>query len=109
MARSTLSSKIIPQMAQSLKVKVLELLKEVPCVSVTADIWTDRNMHSFLGVTVHFFATNPKTNQFGLQSVLLTCQHFLGRHTGINIGLAFEDCLDAYNIMDKASILTAYA
>ena len=108
MARSTLCQKTIPRLVEALHQKMADWLKEAACVSVTADIWTDRNLHSFLGVTVHFLGNNPKTNQYGLQSVMLTCQHFIGRHTGINIGQAFEDCLESYQLIDKVSI-AAYA
>ena len=83
---------------------MVDWLKKAACVSVTADIWTDKNLHSFLGVTVYFLGSNSKTDQYGLQSVMFTCQHFIIRHTGINIGQAFEDCLESYQLIDKVTI-----
>ena len=41
-------------------------------VSVTIDIWTDRKMRSYVGVTAHYMLDG------GLKSALLTCQRFTG-------------------------------
>ena len=40
-------------MLQSTQNKITQVLDKSSDVSLTADIWTDRRMDSFLGVTVH--------------------------------------------------------
>lgn len=74
-------------------------LEKTDTVSVTVDIWTDRTMHGFLGVTAHFMEldrSNPS-----LQSVLLSCERFTGSHTGERISEKFEEVCDNFNIKHK--------
>ena len=103
MARSTLTSKVLPQLRAEGTKKVMDLLSQHSNISLTTDIWTDRTMHSYLGVTAHIMGTNPKTGRYGLSSVLLTCQHFRGRHTGERIAQAFDSIVEDYNIGAKVS------
>ena len=103
MARSTLTSKVLPQLRAEDTKKVMDLLSQHSNISLTTDIWTDRTMHSYLGVTAHIMGTNPKTGSYGLLSVLLTCQHFRGRHTGERIAQSFDSIVEDYNIGAKVS------
>ena len=54
------------------KAKLKDILYQVCDVSITVDIWSDRRMRSFLGVTVHYI------HEFVLQSSLLSCVHMTG-------------------------------
>jgi hypothetical protein len=49
-------------------------------VTLTLDMWSDRRMRSFMGITVHFLSTDMK-----LQSYLLDFKHFSEKHTGENM------------------------
>lgn len=49
-------------------------------VSVTVDIWSDRRMRGFLGVTAHWI--NIEDDRLELKSQLLACNRFKGSHTG---------------------------
>ena len=102
MARSTLSSKL-PQMKEKGKIVVRNMLTENNSVALTTDIWTDRTMRSYLGVTAHIFGKNPKTGKTGLLSLLLTCQQFKGRHTGERIAEKFDNVIDDFNLNTKDS------
>ena len=73
-------------------------------ISMTADIWSDRTMRSYLGVTAHLLGTNPRTGEHGLISLLLTCQRFVGRHTGEAIARAFEAVIEEYHVAEKVSV-----
>ncbi|XP_019731263.1 uncharacterized protein LOC109519280 [Hippocampus comes] len=74
-------------------------------VSLTTDIWTDRTMRSFLGVTAHLLAPHPKTQTYQLLSILLTCQKFKGRHTGEAIARSFDNVLEDFGIGNKAEFI----
>ena len=49
-----------------------ERLREVENVSVTVDLWSDRKMRSYMGVTVHYLHGNE------LKSGLLCCLRITG-------------------------------
>uniref|UniRef100_A0A4W6C0P2 HAT C-terminal dimerisation domain-containing protein n=1 Tax=Lates calcarifer TaxID=8187 RepID=A0A4W6C0P2_LATCA len=68
-------------------------------VSVTVDIWSDRKMRGFLGVTVHWIEKEAERIQ--LKSNLLACEHFQGSHTAERICDQFESICDEYNIKHK--------
>ncbi|KAK9952779.1 hypothetical protein ABG768_018586 [Culter alburnus] len=74
-SRKTISDKQIP---------VLKLETQA-FVSVTTDLWSDRRLRSFPGVTAHV--------------------HFTGRHTGEQIASAFEEIPDEYGIRQKISYI----
>ena len=101
MSQSTLREKTLPRIALAVRQKILNLLEHCRNVALTTDIWTDRTMRSYLGVTAHFIGINPKTNQNGLQSVLLTCRQFDGRHAGSNIAQTFEEVVETFNLTGK--------
>ena len=101
MARSTFTSQTLPKKKPEAQEKIITLLAQHESVSITADIWSDRAMRSFLGVTAHILGRNPKTGSCGLLSLLLTCQRFHGRHTGENIAQAFEGFIEEFHIGDK--------
>ena len=53
-ARSTITKKTLPDMHETLKKKILNMLSQQKSVSLTVDIWSDRTMHGYLGITAHF-------------------------------------------------------
>uniref|UniRef100_A0A669DT20 HAT C-terminal dimerisation domain-containing protein n=2 Tax=Oreochromis niloticus TaxID=8128 RepID=A0A669DT20_ORENI len=74
-------------------------LSETDHVSVTVDIWSDRRMRGFLGITVHWI--QRETERMQLKSKLLAFDRFKGLHTGERICEKFEAICDEYNIKDK--------
>lgn len=48
------------------------LVEHADTVALTVDIWSDRRMRGFLGVTVHFMEGNE------LSTALLSCKRFFG-------------------------------
>lgn len=56
-------------------------------------------MRSFFGMTGHFIV------DFDLQTVMLSCQRFKGRHTADNIYQVYDDVLDNYSIQNKVSFI----
>lgn len=84
--RKTITAKCIPLLVKGVKYTIKKKLQTQSSVSVTADIWSDQIMWK-IGVTAH--RLNQTENQ--LESFLLDCRQFSGRHNGENIGLAFDE------------------
>ena len=74
----------------------MEKLKKKSTVSLTTDILSDRRLRSFLRVTAHL--CNKSKDCYALESYLLDCRHFPGRHSGERISSAFEDITEEYGI-----------
>lgn len=102
-SRSTVTS-TITKLASKQEEDLRSLLSNVPNVSVTIDIWSDRKMRGFLGVTAHMLELKP--NGLSLRSVLLCCQRFKGSHTGEKIGEAFETLCTTYGLKNKIDYIT---
>ena len=64
-------------------------------VCLTLDIWSSRQMRSYLGVTCHFIA------DFKLQSLMLACRRFMGSHTGDEIATHFEEIVESFDLTGK--------
>lgn len=75
-------------------------LSQALSVNLTVDIWSDRLMRGFLGITAHYILNNTSHPPL-LQSALLSMSRFKGSHTGDNIALAFEGILDHFDIRGK--------
>lgn len=70
-SRTTIAEKCIPDLAEKVKMQICEILKKQGSVSVTVDIWSDRTMRSFLGITAH--VCNTSEDVYKLDSFLLDC------------------------------------
>ena len=92
-------------MYASVKKQVEMLLAKQSFFSVTVDIWTDRIMRSYLGITAHTVNITPITKKMKLQSVLLKFQRFTGSHTAENIFEAFHEAMDEANLKKKVEII----
>uniref|UniRef100_A0A672S8E9 HAT C-terminal dimerisation domain-containing protein n=1 Tax=Sinocyclocheilus grahami TaxID=75366 RepID=A0A672S8E9_SINGR len=102
-ARSTIAFKQIPQLVTRVKECLKSSLADQKFVSVTADIWSDRTLRSYLGVTAH--VCNSTANEYTLKSFLLDCRRFKGCHNADNIVAAFDEILEEYNINDKVEFI----
>lgn len=97
-ARSTVSSRL-GCMAEDVRQQITQRLLDVRSVNVTLDIWSDRRMRSYLGITAHYVLSSSETS--GLSSSLLVCRRFSGSHTGERIAAELESTLDLYGIKQK--------
>ena len=88
--RRTITVKLESIVAEK-REKIKLLLTGAKHVSVTVDIWSDRRMRGFLGVTGHALSTSEGVQQ---NSYLLACNRFKGSHTG-------EQMCDEYDIKQK--------
>ena len=67
----------LPELEEKLKTKFKHMLDFAKYVSVTLDLWSDRRMRAYLGITFHFI--NVETAK--LESYCLGCFRMKGRHT----------------------------
>uniref|UniRef100_A0A4W5K373 HAT C-terminal dimerisation domain-containing protein n=1 Tax=Hucho hucho TaxID=62062 RepID=A0A4W5K373_9TELE len=96
--RRTLTSKV-ENLATERRSKLKTQLSNTDHVSVTVDIWSDRKMRGFLGVTVHCMEKDGERIQ--LKSNLLACDCFKGPHIAERICEQFEAICGEYSIKDK--------
>lgn len=97
-SRRTITSKLDDLVAER-QLKLKNDLAKADNVSVTVDIWSDRRMRGFLGVTAHWLSTENLSLQ--LKSQLLACNRFKGSHTGERICEEFEQICEEYQIRRK--------
>lgn len=75
-------------------------LKAAKWVSLTIDMWSDRRMRAFLGITVHFL------NELMIfESFVLDCASFEGKHTSDNISNKCAAIVESYEIQDKIAFV----
>lgn len=97
-SRGTVSSRI-SDMVQKQREFIKNQLEQKSWISTTVDIWSDRKMRGYLGVTAH--AIEIEKPNISLKSYLLSCNRFTGSHTGEKISTAFEAICDEYAIKNK--------
>lgn len=104
-SRTTISEKQIPVLVRTVKETVSKKLETQSSVSLTTDIWSDRRLCSFLGVTAHVCNKSNASDSYELNSYLLDCRCFTGRHSGERIASAFEEITEEYGIRQKISYI----
>lgn len=97
-SRCTITRRV-SDLASEKQTSIKSKLEKTDTLSVTVDIWTDRAMRGFLGVTAHFMELDRSSPR--LQTVLLNCERFTGSHTGQRISDAFEEICDYFHIKHK--------
>lgn len=97
-SRRTITSKL-DSLVSERQMKLKTQLAMADNVSVTVDIWSDRRMRGFLGVTAHWIDIQDDCLQ--LKSQLLACNRFKGSHTGERICEEFEQICEEYQIKAK--------
>lgn len=100
-ARSTVSSVSIPRLVEVKKENIKKQLAEASSVPVTTNIWTDRKMRSYFGVTAHTLTIDEKNEELSIQSNLLNCERVHWKNTGEKIAMIFESYAEEYSIKNK--------
>lgn len=94
--RKHLSTKLLKAKFDAVKEKVMTKVQQASCINLTIDLWTNRQMRSFLGITAHFISNN-----WEMESVMLGCNRVMGRHTAENILAWFEEVIAEFHIQQK--------
>ena len=97
--RRTLTNKLLVERHALLHNKVQHLVKSAESVCVTIDLWSSRQMRSFIGITGHTIL------DYSLRSVLFACKRVKGRHTADNIAHHYEEIMAAFDIGTKISAI----
>lgn len=101
-SRATLRNNLLPERAASIETKLKREFSDVSCVYLTLDLWTNRRMVSFLGVTAHFIDCS-----WELKSRVIACDYFPDRHTAVNIAASYEDVVTKFGIRNKVRRVVA--
>ena len=72
-----------------------DILQEAECVSLTLDLWSNRQMRGFLGITCHV------VKDWNLLSLMIECQRFRGHHTAENIWHYYSEPIASHGISEK--------
>ena len=94
-SRKHLSSKLLSDKSASVESELKDSLRTAPSVCLTIDLWSNRQMRGFMGVTGHYI------HDWVMQSVMIACKRFKGRHTADNIRQEYEEIVSTYEISDK--------
>lgn len=89
------SSKLLTEHCTKIYTNICYYINLAPQVCWTLDIWSNRQMRTYLDVTGHFIVN------FKLQSVMLSCLHFHGPHNVDIIFCYFEDIVTSFQITGK--------
>ena len=99
MSRRTITTKLDEVVAER-RMTLKSDLENADSVSVTVDIWSDRQMRGFFGVTVHWLMTSAD-DSLSLKSALLACSRFKGSHTGERICEEFQQVCEDFKLRKK--------
>ncbi|XP_043218614.1 E3 SUMO-protein ligase ZBED1-like isoform X1 [Amphibalanus amphitrite] len=89
--------------AEAVKKELKETLARLPpdqAVSLTMDLWTNRQLLSFLGITAHFVS-----EKHCLRADLLAFRRFYGAHTAENIISAFEEVTQEFGLRHRIAVV----
>lgn len=101
-ARTTIRNVLLSQYITKME-NILSLeLKDLNRIYLTLELWTNRQMTSFLGVTVHYVSKD-----WELKSRVLGCDHFNGRHTAFNIPSPYEETVNRFSIEGQVKKVVA--
>ena len=71
-SRKHLSTKLLEEKSSSIQNDVRRSLQNAPSVCLTIDLWSNRQMKGFMGITGHFILDCT------MQSVMIACKRFKG-------------------------------
>lgn len=95
-SRKHLSYVLLQKKYEHIKVTVKETLGKVKTVNLTIDLWSNRQMRSYLGINAHLL-----TEDWSMESLVLGCNRVRGRHTSDNIMLWYEEIVSEFCVGEK--------
>lgn len=98
-SRKYLSSVLLPQRSTSVQTRLKTKLQQVQSLCLTVDLWSSRDMRSFIGVTGHFILDHT------MNSVMLACRRFKGPHTSENIFELYQETVALYDVGSKVTTI----
>lgn len=94
-SRKHMSSKLLHEKAAKIRNNVKLQLKNAESVCLTIDLWSNRDMRGYMGITGHFIL------DWALKSVMICCKRVKGRHTADNIRMEYEEVISCFDVGHK--------
>ena len=93
--RRRLTTSLLSTVSADVETKLKLEMQQAQDLCLTVDLWSSRDMRSFLGITGHFIL------DYTLQSIMITCCRFKGSHTGDRIFSVYQETLAHFAIAEK--------
>ena len=93
--RRDLTRSFLPQLLKKCSSKLQEICEKTKYVSLTLDIWCDRRIRSYFGVTLHTVIEDR------CKTFLLSFERLEGKHTSDKLAEEFDRIIQLYNLKDK--------
>ena len=100
-SRKHMSTKLLHEKSTEIRNNVKYQLQKAKSVCLTIDLWSNRQMKAFMGITGHFIL------DWSMQSVMVCCSRFKGKHTADNIRHEYEEMVASFEIADKVSTIVS--
>ena len=100
-SRKLLRVKLLPERSAKMREGILKRLQKASSICVTVDLWSNRQLRSYISITAHFI----NESEWSLESVMLACSHFKGSHTAEAINEKFQKELISFEILSKVSFI----
>ena len=96
-SRKYLTFQLLPEKVDILKKNLVNRLQETDAICLTIDLWTNRQIRSYSGVSCHYIMN------FNLCSPMLACSRFRATHTPQSISDKFDRTKCDFSIANKVS------
>ena len=100
-SRKLLRVKLLPETSAKMKENIVQRLQKASSVCVTVDLWSNRQLRSYIGITAHFI----NESEWSLESIMLACARFKGSHTAEAINEKFQKEAITFGILSKISFI----
>ena len=87
---------MLPERSATIQRLIPSNLQKRSVVCVTVDLWTNRQLCSYFGITAHFITSCDWDLKF-----MLSCSHFRGLHTADAIMDRFQTVISEFDIFTK--------
>ena len=77
-------------------------------ISFTSDLWSDKNLRSYLCLTAHWMARNKRTRVLELRCVLVAFHNVTGHHDGVNLARTMLALLDRAGVTAQVCLVMCY-
>lgn len=92
--------KMIFNMYEQSKSKMIDLLHDASSISLTTDIWTSLSNDAYISLSAHWIS-----DSWELVTCVLAAKEFPGSHTGVAISEKIAEMVKEFKIQDKVSVI----
>ncbi|CAF1559875.1 unnamed protein product [Rotaria magnacalcarata] len=93
--RRDITRNFLPAMHKSCIKKLQEVCNRSNYISLTLDVWSDRRMRSYFGITLHAIVDDH------YKTYLLSFERLTGKYSGEKLAAEFDRVTQLYNLKDK--------